>query len=113
MPQYQFIHVSPRPGFLEEVMDEGSDYSKGVAREMALVQSAPAQAFKIGSLEGHLDLMKRNCAQAWSECDKARGECDRLRSLLLSIKRLAQTYEDPAKQLTNILNLAKQEEPRS
>ena len=49
MYKYITIHAIPAP--LDEVLETDSEYNKGVARERALAESAPAMAERIIHLE--------------------------------------------------------------
>lgn len=48
---YQYITIQAIPAPLDEVLDETSDYSKGLARERELAESAPYLIKRIAQLE--------------------------------------------------------------
>jgi hypothetical protein len=48
---YKYITIQAKPAPLNEVLDDGSEYNAGVARERALAESAPAMAERIIHLE--------------------------------------------------------------
>jgi len=56
---YQYITIQAIPAPLDEVLDETSDYSKGLARERELAESAPYLAKRVKHLEWMLESMRQ------------------------------------------------------
>jgi hypothetical protein len=48
---YKYIRIQAIPASLVEVLDDGSDYNVGVARERELAESAPYLIKRIAQLE--------------------------------------------------------------
>lgn len=48
---YRYITIQAIPAPLDAVLDDGSEYTRGVARETALAESAPALAERVAHLE--------------------------------------------------------------
>ena len=61
---YKYITIQAKPAPLSMVLDDNSDYTKGVAHERALAESAPAMAERIKHLEGLVNLYRNDSEAA-------------------------------------------------
>ena len=57
---YKYIRIQAIPAPLSLVLEDNSDYNKGVARERALAESAPALAERVDHLEWMIRKMREN-----------------------------------------------------
>ena len=57
---YKYITIQAIPAPLDEVLETDSEYSKGVARERALAESAPELAERVDHLEWMIHTMREN-----------------------------------------------------
>ena len=56
---YKYITIQAKPAPLNEVLDDGSEYNAGVARERALAESAPALARRVDHLEWIIESIRK------------------------------------------------------
>lgn len=56
---YKYITIQAIPAPLDAVLDDGSEYTRGVARETALAKSAPALAERVAHLEWCLEAIRK------------------------------------------------------
>ena len=56
---YKYIRIQAIPAPLDEVLDDGSEYTQGVARETALAESAPALAKRVEHLEWLVEAIRK------------------------------------------------------
>lgn len=61
---YKYITIQAIPAPLDEVLETDSEYSKGVARETALAESAPALAKRVEHLEWLIQRIRKDDEEA-------------------------------------------------
>jgi len=59
MKMYKYITIKAKPAPLDEVLETDSEYNKGVARETALAESAPALAKRVDHLEWLIESIRK------------------------------------------------------
>ena len=59
LTMYKYIRISAVPAPLDAVLDDGSEYTRGVARETALAESAPALAKRVEHLEWLVEAIRK------------------------------------------------------
>ena len=57
---YKYIRIQAIPAPLDAVLDDGSEYTRGVARETALAVSAPALAERVEHLEWLIQRIRKD-----------------------------------------------------
>ena len=57
---YKHITIQAKPAPLSQVLDDGSEYNAGVARERALAESAPYLAERVRHLEAMIEIYRRD-----------------------------------------------------
>lgn len=57
---YKYVTIQATPAPLDAVLDGGSEYTRGVARETALAESAPALAERVDFLEWMIHKMRES-----------------------------------------------------